>query len=363
MNVMLKNVLELQLSILHELRNDVEAELQSRQLEKLPLSGPELVNSRTATNEIGADTTEASGRPFEQKVTHGNNASIKLGIFESICSKDMRADIKTMQPTASDGSNAKCNFARACMVRISRPTIDASNSLGDSNYFELPRHSGVSDASAKYKSSPDPSRSEASSGLVSSDGNRRSTRNKRERYTVPKESDEVQNKANARINKALNQVPPATHSNKDTKRSEATLYIGNLEYSATIKELDDALSKYFKRIHIEEIVIPSANGRSRGYAFVTLSWPAGSPVNPKDICKLHSGMIDVNSRPIYLRELRKHNMESSTRAKATEGLAPQSPGLNGWMAGWMVEQLQRDALNSTSEDEAEFGGLSDSSME
>ena len=81
MNVMLKNVLELQLSILHELRNDVEAELQSRQLEKLPLSGPELVNSRTATNEIGADTIEASGRPFEQKVTHGNNASIKLGIF------------------------------------------------------------------------------------------------------------------------------------------------------------------------------------------------------------------------------------------------------------------------------------------
>ena len=86
-------------------------------------------------------------------------------------------------------------------------------------------------------------------------------------------------------------------------------------------------------------------------------------MNPKDICKLHSGMIDVNSRPIYLRELRKHNMESSTRAKATEGLAPQSPGLNGWMDGWMVEQLQRDALNSTSEDEAEFGGLSDSSME
>ena len=162
-------------------------------------------------------------------------------------------------------------------------------------------------------------------------------------------------------------MPPATHFNKDTKRSEAaaTLYIqvGNLEYSVTVEELDDALSKYFKRIHIEEIVIPSANGRSRGYAFVTLSWPAGSPVNPKDICKLHSGMIDVNSRPIYLRELRKHNMESSTRAKATEGLAPQSPGLNGWMAGWMVEQLQRDALNSTSEDEAEFGGLSDSSME
>jgi hypothetical protein len=154
-------------------------------------------------------------------------------------------------------------------------------------------------------------------------------------------------------------VPPATHSNKDTKRSEATLYIGNLEYSATVEELDDALNKYFKRIHIEEIVIPSANGQSRGYAFVTLSWPEVSPVNPKDICKLYSGTITVNSRYIYLRELRKQNMESSTRAIATEGIALPSPGL----AGWMVEQLQRDALNSTSEDEEDFGGLSDSSME
>ena len=122
MNVMLKNVLELQLSIVHELRKDVEAELQSKELEKLPLPGPELVNSRKATNEIAVDTSEVSSRPFEQKVTHGNNASIKLGFFGSTCSEDMRTDIKTMQP-ASDGSTAKCNFARACMVRITRLPI------------------------------------------------------------------------------------------------------------------------------------------------------------------------------------------------------------------------------------------------
>ena len=82
-------------------------------------------------------------------------------------------------------------------------------------------------------------------------------------------------------------------------------------------------------------------------------------MKPKDICKCFSGMIAVNSRYSYLRELRKQNMESSTRAMATEGLAPQSPEL----PGWMVEQLQRDAVNSTSEDEEEFGNLSDSSME
>ena len=59
-------------------------------------------------------------------------------------------------------------------------------------------------------------------------------------------------------------------------------------------------------------------------------------------------MRDVNSRPIYLRELRKQNMESSTSAIATEGIAPPSPELDGWM----VEQLRSDALKF----ELNFGG-------
>ena len=111
----------------------------------------------------------------------------------------MRTDIKTMQPTASDGSTAKCYAARVVEAEATRPRNDASNSLSNSNYFELPRHSGVSDASQEYKSSPDPSRSEASSGHVSSDENQRSARNKRESYTVPKESIEVQDEADNRI--------------------------------------------------------------------------------------------------------------------------------------------------------------------
>ena len=261
-----------------------------------------------------------------------------------------------MQPTALDGSTAKCYVTRVVEAEATRPTINASNSLGNSN-FELPRHSGVSDARAKYKSSPDPSRSEASSGLVSSDENRRTTRNKRESYTVPKESEKVQKAANARIQNALDQVPHADHSNKDTKRSEATLYIGNLEYSATADELDDALNKYFKRIHVEEIVIPNANGRTRGYAFVTLSWAAGSRVKPRDLCHSLSGMIDVNSRPIYLRELRKQNMESSTRAMATEGIDPPSLDEEDSLSDLSIDTFTLDAL------EAEEDFLSNSSME
>jgi hypothetical protein len=85
----------------------------------------------------------------------------------------MRTDIKTMQPTASDVSTAKCYVARAVEAEATRPTNDAS-------------------------------------------------KNKRESYTVPKESEELQNAADARIKKALDQVPHAGHSNKHTKRSEAT---------------------------------------------------------------------------------------------------------------------------------------------
>jgi hypothetical protein len=63
-------------------------------------------------------------------------------------------------------------------------------------------------------------------------------------------------------------------------------------------------------------------------------------------------------------------MKSSTRAMATGGIAPPSPDkeqLERLIAARdkKLEQLelQRQALNTTSEDEAEFGGLSDSSME
>jgi hypothetical protein len=91
----------------------------------------------------------------------------------------------------------------------------------------------------------------------------------------------------------------------------------------------------------------------------------------QETLKAFSGMIDVNSRPIYLRELRKQNMESSTHARATEGIDPPSPTKEQFKIMMMLaardkeiaardkelEQLQREAL----EDEEDI--LSDSSME
>ena len=61
-------------------------------------------------------------------------------------------------------------------------------------------------------------------------------------------------------------------------------------------------SRVFRKIHGEDVVTPRTDGRSRCYAFVTLSWARASNVNPFDICKLYSGILFVNSRAIYIRK-------------------------------------------------------------
>ena len=92
---------------------------------------------------------------------------------------------------------------------------------------------------------------------------------------------------------------------------DASLYVGNLDYNSDSNLLFKTLRKYFRyRIKVDKVMAPENNGKSRGYAFVTLSWAKAANVNPSDICKYHSGMIDVNSRYIYLRELRNDNLQT-----------------------------------------------------
>ena len=56
-------------------------------------------------------------------------------------------------------------------------------------------------------------------------------------------------------------------------------------------------------------------------AFVTLTWASASTVNPADICMVFSGMLDVNSRPIYFRELdSKNDTHSSNDSDYSEYL-------------------------------------------
>ena len=72
---------------------------------------------------------------------------------------------------------------------------------------------------------------------------------------------------------ALNQVPDAVHFNPKGQRTTKTLYVGNLDYNSDSTPLDKALQQYFrKQIKVDEVIVPENNGKSRGYAFVTLSW-------------------------------------------------------------------------------------------
>ena len=86
--------------------------------------------------------------------------------------------------------------------------------------------------------------------------------------------------------------------------------MGGLEFKASTKELKDELDKVFHEIHVEGVVIPRTDGRSRGCAFVTLSWAKASNINLFHICKLLSKKFFVHLLPIDLRERRQQGWHS-----------------------------------------------------
>ena len=118
------------------------------------------------------------------------------------------------------------------------------------------------------------------------------------KFQVPKEPKEVQDKADKTLTAALDHVPDTIHFNRTGMRTMATFYVGNLEFKASTKELKDELDKVFRKIHVEDVVIPRKDGRSRGYAFVTLSWAKASNISKFYMCKFYSGELFVNSADI-----------------------------------------------------------------
>ena len=130
----------------------------------------------------------------------------------------------------------------------------------------------------------------------------KSQRYKKEDSFVPEFPEKDRLAAKERLKSALNQVSPAVHSNPKGKRTYATLYVGNLGFNASEDLL--ATLTISKRIRVDKVIIPRVNGRSK-YGFIDISWAHSAPVNPADLCILYSGRIQVNSRPIYFRELRE----------------------------------------------------------
>ena len=133
---------------------------------------------------------------------------------------------------------------------------------------------------------------------------RRKESKKRGGYIHPVESKEDRSAAGARIIKSLDKVDKSVLSNPQGKRRSDTLYVGNIDYNASEQDLREALDPFFQRIRVDKITVPKVNGRSL-YAFIEISWPERAPVKTSDICiNYNAGTIQVNSRPIYFRELR-----------------------------------------------------------
>ena len=127
---------------------------------------------------------------------------------------------------------------------------------------------------------------------------------KRDGFIYLKSSKTAQSKAYASILQALGQVHRSVHSNPQEPRDTRTLYVGNIDYNASEEDLREALDPVFKQIRVEKVTIPRVNGRSL-YGFIEISWPRKAPVQISDICIANnSGKLQVNSRPIYFRELR-----------------------------------------------------------
>ncbi len=164
------------------------------------------------------------------------------------------------------------------MATPRKTTKDPSVSLGDSSINESPRHSDVSDVSQMNDTSPDSMGFDASPMIVTS------PRIQKWRFICPKEPEKDKDEANAKTCNALDQVSDTAHFDEEGKCKTATLYVGNLEFKASIDDLFNALSlsAIFKRIRVEKVTIPQRNGRSLGYASIKLSWAVGALVKMSD---------------------------------------------------------------------------------
>jgi hypothetical protein len=106
-----------------------------------------------------------------------------------------------------------------------------------------------------------------------------------------------------------------------------TLFAGNLDFDADVDDVMKSLRKHFRhRIRVSEISIPNSRGRTKGYAFITLSWVQEALVDPADICRFYFGVIQVKSRQLYFQELHD-DVADKAREKARLAVSRKiSPG-------------------------------------
>ncbi len=231
----------------------------------------------------------------------------------AVTTTTLQAIVPTTDLDGSDVSSfyldsPKHERARVCMAVVTPKSQQPEDTSISTDEGISPFTSGDFASSPRTEAPMDTSPIPVRSGR-----NQRSENHGRRKFQVPKEPKKVRDEAQVAISAALDKVSDTIHFNRRGKRTMETLYVGNLEFKASTKDVKDVLDKVFRKIHVEDVAIPRKDGRSCGYAFVNLSWDNASDINPFDICKLYSGMLDVNSRPIYFRELDSKNDTQSSR--------------------------------------------------
>ena len=154
-------------------------------------------------------------------------------------------------------------------------------------------------------------------------------------FEAPTAPVDVRMEALRRIDEALNKVPDAVHFHAKSERTAVTLFAGNLDFKARGMDMMRSLRTHFHgRVKIEEIDIPNYHGKHRGYGFFTLSWVRKACVDPADICKAFSGVIQVKSRRLYFQELHSDvaNKEQE-KVYAARHATPQEPACSGFYVG------------------------------
>ncbi len=161
-------------------------------------------------------------------------------------------------------------------------------------------------------------------------------------FRPPKEPKEVLDKANQKIDRALNHVPDVIHHNPKSKRTAVTLFAGNLGFKARDKDILKSLRTHFKRlIHVDVIDVPNSNGRHKGYAFIMISWVRDAPVDPADICQLYSGMIQVNSLCLYFQELHDNVAERENKRAYAARTAIPKESVGGYYYNMLPPRLDQ----------------------
>jgi hypothetical protein len=270
-----------------------------------PRDSPNLDNSqfrlKSAIKQDAIQKTDPStlrAKAYMAKATlHGAPSDIDSSELNSRSSIESFMNRDASQDTSSNLGSLGPNSRLSMMSYMSNETKsskDTSSHREDRGYSRL-----------SSKQSQRHSEHATSRGRSWKQGGEPASKSRADPFVPPKETDAVREKADQMIENALNQVSDDVHFNAKSKKTEVTLFAGNLDFKADAGDAMKSLQKYFRhRIRVTEIAIPNSNGRTKGYAFITLSWVRDAPVDPEDICKFYSGVIQVKARQLYFQELR-----------------------------------------------------------